>query len=77
MLNLATDLQLPLDAVTQTFAFLAKRGVGKTYSASVLVEEFLKNGLPVIVLDPLDVWWGLRANHTGDAAGFPIVVLGC
>src|SRR5258706_30945 len=37
-LHVATDLQLPDEAVTQTFAILAKRGVGKTYTASVLHE---------------------------------------
>ena len=29
--RIAEDLTLPLDAVTHTFAVLAKRGVGKTY----------------------------------------------
>ena len=29
-LHIAPDLALPLDAVTQTFAIMAKRGVGKT-----------------------------------------------
>jgi uncharacterized protein len=50
-LRIAEDLTLPLDAVTQTFAVLAKRGVGKTYLALVLAEEMLKNGLQVVVAD--------------------------
>ena len=32
-LRLAADFTIPSDAVTQTFAILAKRGVGKTYTA--------------------------------------------
>jgi len=41
-LKLAKNLSLPLDAVTETFAFLAKRGAGKSYCASVMVEEMLE-----------------------------------
>lgn len=45
----------------ETFAILGKRGGGKTYCASVLVEEMLKAHLQVVVADPLGVRWGLRA----------------
>jgi len=37
-LRIAENLELPRDAITQTFAILARRGVGKTYTASVVVE---------------------------------------
>ena len=40
-LRISPDLVLPLEAVTDTFGILAKRGVGKTYTASVLAEELL------------------------------------
>lgn len=40
-LRLAPDFTLPLEAVTQTFAILAKRGVGKSYLAAV-IEVFRK-----------------------------------
>lgn len=75
-LAIAPGFELPLDAVTQTFAILAKRGVGKTYTASVLVEEMLKAGLPVVVVDPIGVWWGLRSSADGLSPGLPIVVIG-
>lgn len=32
-LHIARGLSLPIKAVTQTFTFLAMRGVGKTYAA--------------------------------------------
>jgi hypothetical protein len=51
-LHIADNLALPLDAVTQTFAILAKRRVGKTYTASVMAEEFCKHKLPFVVLFP-------------------------
>lgn len=75
-LRLSENLALPLDAVTQTFAILAKRGVGKTYTAAVLVEELRKAGLQVIVLDPLDVWWGLRLAADGQGKGLSIAIIG-
>jgi hypothetical protein len=75
-LRIAENLELPQEAVTQTFAILAKRGVGKTYTASVFVEEIIKAGLPVVVVDPIGVWWGLRASADGEGPGLPIVIAG-
>lgn len=75
-LKISKNLELPDEAVTQTFAILAKRGVGKTYTASVMVEEMLKNNLHVTVVDPIGVWWGLRTSASGKKAGLPIIVLG-
>jgi CRP-like cAMP-binding protein len=69
-------LRLPVEAVTETFAILAKRGVGKTYTASVFAEELVKASLPVAVLDPIGVWWGLRSSADGKSAGLPIVIMG-
>ena len=63
-LRVADNLTLPAEAVTQTFAILAKRGVGKTYTASVLTEEMLKAGLQVVVADPIGVWWGVWPDLT-------------
>src|SRR5215207_378728 len=74
-LHLADDFIIPTDAVTQTFAILAKRGVGKTYTASVLIEELVKAGLHAVVVDPIGVWWGLRASADGKRPGLPIVIL--
>jgi uncharacterized protein len=62
--------------VTQTFAILAKRGAGKTYTSVVMVEEMLKAGLQVVVVDPVGVWWGLRSSADGQYEGLPIVIMG-
>lgn len=75
-LRLAPTLALPLEAVTQTFGVLAKRGMGKSYLAAVLSEELLGAGLQVCVVDPVGVFWGLRAGADGKGPGLPIVVLG-
>lgn len=75
-LHLSVDLTLPLDAVTQTFAIVAKRRVGKTYTASVMAEEMIKAKLPIVVLDPTGAWWGLRASADGTKAGLPVIIIG-
>ena len=75
-LSLSDHLHLPVDAVTQTFAILGKRGSGKTTTATVLTEELLAAGQPVVVIDPLDVTWGLRSSRDGKAPGYAITVLG-
>ena len=74
-LNLGS-FQMPLNAATKTFALLAKRGAGKSYTGAVLAEEFYANNIPFIVFDPIDVWWGLRLNKDGKEAGLPVVVFG-
>lgn len=75
-LHLADDLALPPEAVTETFCVLAKRGAGKTYCASVLVEEMIGAGLPVCVIDPVGVFWGLRSSADGEGPGLPVVIFG-
>lgn len=75
-LRVAPDLALPLEVVTSTNALLAKRGSGKTYTASVLAEEMLEANLPVVVIDPTGAWWGLRSSADGKSTGYPVVVFG-
>lgn len=75
-LKIADNLSLPHEAVTQTFGILAKRGVGKTYTASVMTEEMLKAGLHVVVIDPIGVWYGLRSSADGKSEGLPIIIAG-
>lgn len=75
-LTLAPNLKLPAEAVTETFAIIAKRGMGKTYLGSVMAEEMIGNGHQVCVIDPIGVWWGLRSSADGKSAGLPVVILG-
>lgn len=75
-LDLGGGLALPLTAVTETFAILAKRGAGKTNTAVVLTEEMVGAGQQVVVLDPTGVWWGLRSAASGRGGGLPVVIVG-
>lgn len=75
-LRIASGLSLPLDAVTQTFGILARKGAGKTYTAAVFAEELIGVGLPVVILDPLGAFWGLRSSADGEKVGLPVTILG-
>lgn len=67
---------LELDAALQKFAILGISGSGKSCTAAVMAEEMCKNSLPWIALDPVSVWWGLRATKAGTPSGYPVVVFG-
>jgi uncharacterized protein len=75
-LNISDDLKLPIDAATQTFAFIARKGAGKTYAAGKLTELLLEAGVQVIVLDTVGNWYGLRLAANGRDKGFDVPVLG-
>lgn len=75
-LKISGDLSLPLDAATQTFAFIARKGAGKTYAAGKLVELLMTAAVQVIVLDTVGNWYGLRIDADGKGNGFDIPVFG-
>lgn len=75
-LHISDDLFLPLEAVTNTHLILARRRVGKSYTAAVMAEEMVKAGLPWVALDPTGVWWGLTSSADGKSEGLPVIVIG-
>jgi hypothetical protein len=75
-LIIAEDLHLPLDAVTQKFAFLGRTGSGKTYAAQKLAEEMLAASGQVVTLDPVGVWYSLRIAADGKSPGIQLPVFG-
>lgn len=75
-LSISKDLDLPPDIVTDTIGVLAIKGAGKTYAALVLFEQMVKAGLPVVALDPVGVFYGLRSSADGKSEGLPVIVLG-
>lgn len=68
-LRIAEDLTLPIDVATQTLLIVGKRGSGKSSTATRFAEQMIGAGVPIAVLDPVDVWWGLKAGHDGARAG--------
>lgn len=76
MITIADTLELPLASATKTFAILAQRRKGKTYTGNVVAEEFVAADVPFVALDPTGAWWGLRASAAGVAPGLPVIVIG-
>ena len=75
-MKIGAGLTVPPDVVTMTSAVLGIRGSGKTNTGVVFAEELLGAGHQVIVIDPLNVWWGLKSTADGKGGGFPVVILG-
>lgn len=75
-LNIAKEIQLPLDAVTQTMAMIGRKGSGKTYLATMIAESMLDAHAQVIAIDPVGNWWGLRVGADGKSKGKEIFVIG-
>lgn len=75
-LKISPDLSLPIDACTQTFAFIARKGAGKTYAAGKLVELLLDADAQVVILDTVGNWYGLRLAADGKGKGFDVPVFG-
>lgn len=71
-----TKVLIPEDALLQHIAFLGKTGAGKTTAAKGRIEELLLAGRRCCVIDPTDVWWGLRLNKKGDGPGLSVVLFG-
>jgi len=67
---------LPADAFDDRIAIVGTAGSGKTYAAKGFVERLLESGARVAIVDPLGVWWGLRASADGSAPGYPVIVFG-
>lgn len=74
-LHLAPGFDMPDDAVTETFAILAKKRVGKSNAAVVMAEEMYDQGIPWVAIDPKGDWWGVRAAGDG-GDGLSVLVFG-
>lgn len=67
---------LPLELVTTSLAILAKKRVGKSYTAAVFAEELMKAGQPVCIIDITGAHWGLKSSANGKDEGYPVVIFG-
>lgn len=75
-LSYADKLSLPLDAATQTFGDLGKKGGGKTYGAQRRFELLHEAGVQCVALDPVGNWWSLRVGADGRGTGLSVPVFG-
>src|SRR6516225_2443451 len=65
-------VSLSAEALDDRIAIVGTAGSGKTYAAKGFVERLLESGARVTIVDPLGVWWGLRASADG-TSGYPVV----
>lgn len=73
---MADTYPIPAEALDDRLAFVGTTGSGKTYAAGTAVERLIKSRARVVIIDPLDVWWGLRLAPDGKSAGFKVVIFG-
>ena len=67
----------PDAALDDRIAIVGTAGAGKTYAAKGLVERVARTGARLCIVDPLGVWWGLRAGRDGQpAGGLSLLILG-
>jgi hypothetical protein len=76
MPTLLDESLLSTTALDQRLAIVGTTGSGKTYTAKVLVERLLVAQARVCIVDPLGVWWGLRAAADGGPGPFDLVIFG-
>jgi hypothetical protein len=68
---------IPNEALDDRFGLVGTSGSGKTYTAGGCVERVLDMGHRVVIVDPLDVWWGLRLLADGKTASpYKIAIFG-
>lgn len=75
-LDVAPDLKFPVDAGTQTFAFIGRKGSGKTYGTGKIVELMIGAGIQVAILDTVGNWYGLRLAADGKGEGLDVPIVG-
>jgi len=72
-----THNPIPTAALDDRLAFIGTSGSGKTFAAKGRVELLLHKKHRVVVVDPLDVWFGLRLGSDGKpGGGFSVAILG-
>lgn len=76
MIHISPTMDLPPEAVTETFGYLAMRGAGKSNAVVVMAEEMYRLGLPWVAVDPKGDWWGVRSNLKGTGPGLPVPIFG-
>lgn len=68
---------IPTAALDDRLGFTGTSGSGKTYAAGTAVERLLTKKQRVVIVDPLDVWWGLRLMADGKTASpYNVVIFG-
>ena len=74
--ELAPGLDLRAEAGTQVITIMGQRDSGKTHAGMKLAEGLHDVGVPLMILDPVGVWWSLTLGRDDGDLGLPIPVFG-
>jgi hypothetical protein len=74
--NTVVPYPIPDAALDDRLGWIGTAGSGKTYNAGSAVERLLGSGARVVIVDPLDVWWGLRLTGDGKPSRFNLPIFG-
>jgi hypothetical protein len=67
---------IPNAALDDRLAFVGTSGSGKTFAAKGRVETLLEMRHRVVIVDPLDVWFGLRLELDGKTPAYDVAIFG-
>lgn len=70
------SFKIPAGVLAQHMIAIGKTGSGKSSKLRVFVEQLLRAGEPVIILDVKGDWWGIKSSANGKEPGFPVVIFG-
>lgn len=75
-IELAPELVLGTDSVTDRIALISRSGEGKTFRGLKLYEEMYDAGAQCVWLDPVGKGWALRLAADGKSPGLDVFVFG-
>jgi len=71
-----TPPAFPGEAFRNHIGILGMTDSGKTTTAKGFAERLIEDGRRLCVVDPTDVWWGLRLLADARTPGYPVVIFG-
>lgn len=71
-----SHLPVPVSVLNAHCAILGKTGAGKSSLLRVIVEDLLRRGKRVCVVDPKGDWYGLKLQADGKTPGYPVITFG-
>lgn len=74
--HLLSTFPIPNAALDDRLGWIGTSGSGKTYNAGGGVERVIASKGRVVIVDPLDVWWGLRLKADGTPSPHNVVIFG-
>lgn len=73
---MSNNLPVPVTVLNAHCAVLGKTGAGKSSLLRVIVEDLLRRGKRVCVIDPKGDWFGLKLSADGKSPGYPVITFG-